>query len=148
MYIRLSRAAITNCTFSNNTGDRSVITIDGSNVYYSIFITNSSISNNYMTGITIFVKGVIVFNGRNVIQNNRNTEGAGITLLSTDIIYILVQGELLLYNNTTDKHGGAILVFELQEEYYFEYCSVNFQANFSSQGTEQGKEEVICMVPH
>ena len=145
LYIRLSRAAITNCTFSNNTGDRSVITIDGSNVYYSIFITNSSISNNHMTGITIFVKGVIVFNGRNVIQNNRNTEGAGITLLSTDIIYIVVQGELLLYNNTADKHGGAILVrkpFELQEEYYFEYCSVNFQDNSSKlffSGNRAGK---------
>ena len=107
LYLRLPRAAITNCTFSNNTGGQSVITIDSINDPDTIILANSSISDNNMTGIRI-VKGAIFFKGCNVIQNNRNTEGAGIALLST--VYISVQGELLLYNNTADKHGGAILV--------------------------------------
>ena len=107
LYLRLPRAAITNCTFSNNTGGQSVITIDSINDPDTIILANSSISDNTMTGIGI-VKGTIVFKGRNVIQNNRNTEGAGIALLSN--VHISVQGELLLYNNTADKHGGAILL--------------------------------------
>ena len=61
-----------------------------------------------MTGITFVDNGVIYFRGRNVIQNNSNTEGAGIILQNT--AEIIIQGELLLYNNTADKHGGAILV--------------------------------------
>ena len=43
-----------------------------------------------------------------MIQNNRNTEGAGITLFLP--AFIEVDGELLLHNNIADKHGGAILV--------------------------------------
>ena len=44
---------------------------------------NSLISDNNMTGITIVGKyNIVEFIGRNVIQNNRNTEGAGIRLLS------------------------------------------------------------------
>ena len=60
-----------------------------------------------MTGITVILTSA-KFSGRNVIQNNRNTEGAGIILLLSS--YIGVDGELLLYNNTADNHGGAILV--------------------------------------
>ena len=60
-----------------------------------------------MTGITLIASNV-VFNGRNVIQNNRNTEGAGITLSMQ--ASIAVYGELCLYNNTADERGGAILL--------------------------------------
>ena len=50
--------------------------------------------DNNMTGISIVGKyNIVEFIGRNVIQNNRNTEGAGIRLLSN--VYISVQGELL-----------------------------------------------------
>ena len=60
-----------------------------------------------MTGITL-IEAFATFSGRNVIQNNRNTEGAGIALLTPS--YISIEGELLLYNNTADKHGGGLLV--------------------------------------
>ena len=112
-FFKLTETVITNCTFTNNTGGHSVIIID-CNTGYDIScstITNSSISNNKMTGITISVGNSIVhFRGRNVIQNNRNTEGAGIIL--QNISQFKVHGELLLYNNTANKHGGAILVKE------------------------------------
>ena len=98
----------TSCTFSNNTGGESVITISQSKCThsYNSFI-NCTISDNSMTGITLF-ETVAYFTGRNVIQNNRNTEGAGIILALPSLIN--VDGELLLYNNTADEHGGAILV--------------------------------------
>ena len=123
--------SITNCTFSNNTGDHSVIVIDSNSNSDTITITNSTISDNSMTGIT-FIKGKILFKGRNVIQNNINTEGAGIKFLNT--AYISVQGELLLYNNTAHEHGGAILVrkqtiiFELHEIFL---CTIAFSDSSS-----------------
>ena len=109
VYQKGAKTSITNCTFSHNTGGHSVITIQQSNLHY----TNSSISNNNMTGITILETSV-TFSGRNVIQNNRNTEGAGITYIPTLSNYIAIEGELLLLNNTADKHGGAILVLQVQ----------------------------------
>ena len=110
VYLEQVNAKITNSIFSNNTSDAnggSVITLH--NIGYHIPIVHScNISeNNNMTGITL-IDTSAVFSGYNVIKSNRNTEGAGITLYSSDCIY--VQGELLLYNNTADKHGGAILV--------------------------------------
>ena len=109
VYLKGATTSITNCTFSHNTGGRSVITIQQSTLHY----TNSSISNNNMTGITL-LETTAWFRGRNVIQNNRNTEGAGITYIPTLSNYIVViEGELLLLNNTADKHGGAILVLQV-----------------------------------
>ena len=114
---------INNCTFSNNSGNQSVIMIHRNDddflhcpwkINYRNYdgcssISNCSISDNNMTGIVILksIKG-LYFSGRNVIQNNRNTQGAGIVLMNN--AYITVSGELLLYNNTAEKHGGAILV--------------------------------------
>ena len=127
-----------NCTFSNNSGNQSVIMIlhndDNEHVQcvwknvvtYCGTISNCLISDNNMTGIVI-VKSThgLYFIGRNVIQNNRNTQGAGIVLMNN--INIVVSGELLLYNNTADKHGGAILVmhplFDSQPQILF--CTLN-----------------------
>ena len=95
---------ITNCIFSKNTGDHSVIYSTS-----NIFLNSSIISDNNMTGITLDpADKLIKFIGRNVIQNNRNTEGAGITLVLP--AHIQIDGELILYNNTADEHGGAILM--------------------------------------
>ena len=74
-----------------------------------------------MTGITL-IETSATFSGRNVIQNNRNTQGAGITLLYE--AYIQIDGELLLYNNTADEHGGGILV--ITTEHKNPYCSILF----------------------
>ena len=97
---------ITDCTFSNNTGSSSVITVEGTGLGYVVVIS-SIISDNNMTGI-ILGSANLKFIGYNVIQNNKNTEGAGIILVLP--AHIQIDGELLLYNNTADKHGGAILV--------------------------------------
>ena len=99
---------IVDSVFSNNTGGNSVIVFfcKGSFVYANSF-ENCVISNNSMTGITL-IANTAEFIGRNVIQNNRNTEGAGITLSMQ--ASIAVYGELCLYNNTADERGGAILV--------------------------------------
>ena len=150
LYLSLPEADITNCTFSNNTGDLSVIVIDSTNDVTTIVITNSTISDNGMTGITIVKQIMMIFSGHNVIQNNRNREGAGITLLST--AYILVQGDLLLYNNTADEHGGAILVrkplFEMRYygkkvlQFHFKTCSISFHGSSSKlffSGNRAGK---------
>ena len=109
IYLHGAQAKIINCIFSNNTSDgdgRSVITIQ-LNRYNDAVFHSCTISDNNMTGITL-IDAFATFSGRNVIQNNRNTEGAGITLLT--LSYISIEGELLLYNNTAEKHGGAILV--------------------------------------
>ena len=111
VYLEQVGAEITNSIFSNNTSDAnggSVITLHNIHYYITLIVHSCNISkNNNMTGITL-IDTSAVFNGYNVIKSNTNTEGAGITLHSSDSIY--VQGELLLYNNTADKHGGAILV--------------------------------------
>ena len=105
---------IDDSTFSNNSGNQSVIMIDQSD-YFSFMlcswenisadcsinvIRNCLISDNNMTGIVILKTfyGFFIFIGRNVIQNNRNTQGAGIVLM--DYIPIIVNGELLLYTTT------------------------------------------------
>ena len=108
IYLFKVQANITNCIFFNNTSDvngRSVITLEHTG--FRDVIHSCTISDNNMTGITLILTSA-KFSGHNVIQNNRNTEGAGITLLLSS--YIGVDGELLLYNNTADNHGGAILV--------------------------------------
>ena len=110
---------INNCTFTNNSGNLSVITIENDeidlecngNISACSSITDSIISDNNMTAVVIKMGKALngfFFFGRNVIQNNRNTQGAGIVLVN--YVRIIVIGELLLYNNTADKHGGAILV--------------------------------------
>ena len=43
-----------------------------------------------------------------MIRNNRNTEGAGISLIH--YADIEVDGELFLVNNTAETRGGAILL--------------------------------------
>ena len=102
----VTTCSIINSTFSTNAGGRSVITI-----YFGLCnIVNSTISNNSMTGITAIENG-ITFHGRNVIQNNRYTEGAGITLILPGTI--TVSGELHMLNNTAEHRGGAILVIPI-----------------------------------
>ena len=123
LYLKPSITSIINCTFSNNTAGDSVITIGN-----DVTITNSSISNNSMTGITIIASGV-KFVGQNVIQNNRNTEGAGIVLTMSG--YIEIKGELYLYDNTADKHGGAILAMQPLIATVRPACTIFFVGNFS-----------------
>ena len=137
LHVKDTDISIKNCTFSNNTGYYSVIVIDNVNEqkfsYQNIFkISDSTISHNNMTGITIIKNtGTVQFSGHNVIQNNRDTEGAGIKMESK--AQIIVSGILMLYNNTADKHGGAILVkqpiFSLQRS---SICTIWFENTFSS----------------
>ena len=136
---------INNCTFSNNSGSQSVIMIQNDDSFSKCpwkrryedcsIISNCLISDNNMTGIVMLkntqLKG-LVFSGRNVIQNNRNTEGAGIVLM--DNAFITVSGELLLYNNTAEIYGGGILVmyplFKSQMPNF--HCTVNLHGASSS----------------
>ena len=134
-----------NCIFSNNTGGNSVIVFfcSGDNIF-----RNSVISNNNMTGITLIASNTL-FIRRNVIQNNRNTEGAGITLSMQAII--AVAGELCLYNNTADERGGAIL---LQSSTYAvdhqKECTIttvgNGTVNFSGNRARKGGSDVYGAV--
>ena len=143
VYLEQVSAKITNSIFSNNTSDAnggSVIILHNI-IYIPIHSCNIS-ENNNMTGITL-IDTAAAFSGYNVIQNNRNTEGAGITLHSSDSIY--VQGELLLYNNTADKHGGAILVkqpsIQVQRIQFLD-CTLQFDEPSSSvtfSGNRAGK---------
>ena len=144
VYLEQVQARITNSIFSNNTSDAnggSVIILH--NIMYDIPIHSCIISeNNNMTGITL-IDASAKFSGYNEINNNTNTEGAGITLYSTDYIY--VQGELLLYNNTADKHGGAILVKQPSiqaQRNQFSHCTLTFDDPSSSvtfSGNRAGK---------
>ena len=125
--IDVLKTEITNCTFSKNTNGLSVIEVlNGS---YNITIKSSIISDNNMTGLTIFASSVI-FSGRNVIQNNRYSHGAGIML--SEPAYIVVLGELLMSNNTADKQGGAIYVTEPTIiDHTMHPCSIYFGDNSS-----------------
>ena len=114
---------ITNSTFFNNTNGRSVITFYKSNSD----IRNSIISDNSMAGITA-LRCKINFYGRNVIQNNRHTEGAGITLILPGVITIY--GELYLLNNTAKNHGGAILVIPVSKPFTLHYNNIDTQCSF------------------
>ena len=117
---------ITNSSFSNNTGGRSVITLH--NVF--LVVKNSNISDNSMTGITA-IDSHIEFRRHNVIQNNHYTEGAGIVLSSSTTISV-ASGQLHMINNTADNHGGAILVTPvpditlLLKNTHFVKCSMKF----------------------
>ena len=103
-----------------------------------INISDSTISHNNMTGITIIKNNgpiylsTIFFSGRNVIQNNRNTdEGAGIRIKNT--VQILVSGTLMLYNNTANGHGGGIFVKQPILNYIVgSICTISFDNTFSS----------------
>ena len=131
---------IKNSIFFNNTNGRSVITFYKS----KSGIKNSIISDNSMAGITA-LRCKIEFHGRNVIQNNRHTEGAGITLMLPGIIR--TYDELYLLNNTAKNHGGAILVipvskpFTLHYNNYVEQCSFDFfiDSSISFSGNTAGR---------
>ena len=131
---------IENCIFSNNTGGNSVILFFCMVPFNNAnFFENCVVSNNNMTGITLIASKVI-FNGRNVIQNNRNTEGAGITLSMQ--ASITLWGELCLYNNTADERGGAIFLqsstyaVDLGKECTFTdvYGTIKFSGNRARKG--------------
>ena len=140
---------IENCIFSNNTGGNSVIVYicESENFNNASYFENCVISNNNMTGITLFATKVI-FKDRNVIQNNRNTEGAGITLSLQASIEVF--GELYLYKNTADERGGAIL---LQSSIYAvdhqKECTItirNGTLNFSGNRARKGGSDVYGAV--
>ena len=142
VYLKQTHAVITNCTFSNNTGtgSQSAITIYQTDLHRT-FITSSIISDNNMTGITLIDTGAR-FIGCNVIRNNRNTEGAGISLIH--YADIEVDGELFLVNNTAETRGGAILLEQPLWPLQYErpLCSLNFVSNNSSvafSGNRAGK---------
>ena len=132
-----------NCRFSHNTGGQSVISIYQLDYYFNNTFINCTISDNTMNGITLFETGAR-FKGHNVIQNNRYSEGAGITLFQP--AFILVDGKLILRNNTADKHGGGILVKQpaLSSVLYTTLpCSLHFIGNsslivFSGNRAKQG----------
>ena len=139
LYVSSIAYLINNCTFSNNSGNQSVIIIDNNYLFDNIFtdycgiVSNCLISDNNMTGIVILKSAHrLHFNGRNVIQNNRNTQGAGIVLMNN--AYITVSGELLLYNNTAVKHGGAILVIHplYNSQPANSHCTMNLNGVTSS----------------
>ena len=122
----------TNSRFSHNTGGQSVISIYQLDYFFNNTFINCTISDNTMNGITLFETGAR-FEGHNVIQNNRYSEGAGITLFQP--AFLLVDGELILRNNTADKHGGGILVMQpaLSSVIYTTLpCSLHFIGNSSS----------------
>ena len=144
LHVRSTSYDINNCIFSNNSGNQSVIMIDrtiedvecidagGIQQSHCGVLRNSLISDNNMTGIIILKsKDQIFFIGRNVIQNNRNAQGAGIVLMSD--VHITVSGELLLYNNTADKHGGAILVIHplFNSQQPKPLCTMNLHGPYS-----------------
>ena len=131
LYVQYTKLiSITNCTFSNNTGNYSVIVFDDETE--EINIINSTISHNNMTGITILTKSrQIYFSGHNKIQNNRDTEGAGIKMEGES--QIAVSGKLMLYNNTADKQGGAMLIKQPIFSYQTLFiCTILFDNTFSS----------------
>ena len=115
-----SGSVISNSRFSNNT--------DGNaNAYLKA--VDSVISDNNMTAITAIMSD-IKFSGQNLIQNNRYTEGAGITLWSPNTNFVET-GKLYMLNNTAQNHGGAILVkgrlFPISSLYknsVYDYCSL------------------------
>ena len=122
----------TNCTFSNNTGGHSVISIYKPQFPLNNTFINCTVANNTMTGIALF-ETTAYFIGRNVIQNNHHTHGAGIILSQPS--FITVDGELILRNNTAEKHGGGILALQsvLSSHIYVKLpCSLRFIHNTSS----------------
>ena len=121
----------TNCSFSNNTGGHSVISIYEPQRSFSNVFINCTVSDNTMSGISL--SGTAAeFVGRNVIQNNHHTHGAGIILSQPS--FIAVDGELIISNNTADKHGGGILVKQTVlsiQNYAIPSCSLRFIRNDS-----------------
>ena len=98
--------SIQNCTFSRNSGCSFVIS-DSTGHQAILLLEDSAISDNNMTGLVAFDQFVI-FKGKNEILNNRNQQGAGITVTTNTAI--LIAGSLFFHNNTASLKGGAILV--------------------------------------
>ena len=76
VYLYQVHVDIINCIFSNNTNGSSVIMLRQNGFEGTNNIHSCTISDNNMTGITL-IETSATFSGHNVIQNNRNTEGAG-----------------------------------------------------------------------
>ena len=117
-----------NCSFSNNSGHSAIILHQS-----QCSIHDSTISDNNMTAITITQRQMLNVYGRTVIQNNRYKEGAGITIVLPG--KIVVYGQLYMYNNIADEHGGAILAVsqplstQLGLDFDSKSCTLDFFGN-------------------
>ena len=100
---------ITNCIFSSNNGDGSVIHAQLND--HDLLIENTTIESNLMTALAMW-SGNVHFYGKNMIRNNRNKRGAGIYVIALSLIFLQTGSELIFLNNTADTVGGAIAVFE------------------------------------
>lgn len=101
-----SMVEIVSSIFSNNSNGLAVI----ASLFerpLNISIENSTISDNNMTGVMIVGGTIVRFRGYNVIQRNKNIQGAGITMFQSS--YMIVEGTLAMYNNMADGIGGAIM---------------------------------------
>ena len=121
LYSYQVNTVIVNSTFSNNIGGKSVISMYGGS---SNIIENSTIVDNNMTGLRL-ISSTVKFVGYNVIRNNSNKDGAGITLLYES--NIVIDGKLLLCNNTAYRHGGGIVLLRIIA--LSDLCTLRFSPN-------------------
>ena len=147
---RVRRTSIQNCTFTRNSGCSSVIRVGdfGSDLEEVLLLEDSTISDNNMTGLVAFDQFVI-FKGKNEIRNNRDQQGAGITVTTNTAIFIA--GSLFFHNNIASLKGGAILV--VSRQYIFSairllnICSLGFSRSttavyFSGNRAGQGGSDI------
>ena len=141
---------IQNCTFSRNIGCSSVLSDSPNYGRSTLLLMDSPISDNDMTGLVAF-DDFVIFKGKNEIRNNRDQQGAGITITTNTAI--LIAGSLFFHNNTASLKGGAILVKTAQKcklnwvGWQRNFCSLNVIGNttavyFSSNRARQGGSDI------
>ena len=103
---------------------------NGSRTISAYFVTrlvlnNVSITNNNMTGLSVYRTAVVV-NGTSVFHNNTGIDGGGLAMYGSS--YLMFEKDSILYftNNSAQQRGGAIFVERQQNmsPCFFQYSDM------------------------
>ena len=79
----------------------------------SLVLNNVSITNNNMTGLSVYRTAVVV-DGTSVFHNNTGIDGGGLAMYGDSYLVLKEGSHLYFTNNIAKQKGGAIFVESLQ----------------------------------
>ena len=125
---------INNCNFTHNKHAKSYIYINKrSNEYNYVNLSNSIFLSN--RGIAIFVLNHrFCLNGKNLFQNNRARNGAGIYIRDHSTIVLGEHSNVAFIQNSADNNGAAVFMTNHSNMLVDQNSKITFSNNHATNG--------------